>query len=208
MDDSTYAEDLARLKKQEYETNEEAERLGLEFARDTEAFLREAALDTRRNMYSADHGSASGSLVVAADVSSADGISAEVPISAVHSTTPTDPSTRFNEPFTRFPSPTDIGNHQQSAGIFQSSSYDDDFAPTLTNLQSTVEVNPNPTKRINTIHPQSNILGDPNAMVQTRSTMKKTKFGECAFITYITNQKKGQSYRSATLFVCLFPISS
>lgn len=150
----------------------------MEFAKDTEALFRQAALDTRRNMDSAD-----GSPVVAADVTSADGISAGIPGSADHSIIPADPSLSFDEPFTRFLSPTDLGNHQQSAGILNSSSYDDDFAPTLTNLQSTVEVNPNPTKRINTIHPQSNILGDPNAMVQTRSTVKKAKFGECAFIT-------------------------
>ncbi|GJR80718.1 putative ribonuclease H-like domain-containing protein [Tanacetum coccineum] len=49
---------------------------------------------------------------------------------------------------------------QFSSGIFTSSSYDDDFRATLTNLAPAVEVNPVPTKRVNTIHPQSQILGD------------------------------------------------
>ena len=68
MDDSTYAEDLARLKKQEHAANEEAKRLGLEFAQDTEALLRQAALDASRNTVSAD-----GSPVTA-DANSSDGI--------------------------------------------------------------------------------------------------------------------------------------
>ncbi|GKB51480.1 ribonuclease H-like domain-containing protein [Tanacetum coccineum] len=38
--------------------------------------------------------------------------------------------------------------------------YDDDFHATFTNLTPAMEVNPVPTKRVNTIHPQSQILGD------------------------------------------------
>ena len=73
----------------------------------------------------------------------------------------------------------------------------------MTNLETSVEVNPNPTKRINTIHPQTNILGDPNAMVQTRSTVKKTQFGQCAFITYVTNQKRdNHTDQQHCLFAC------
>lgn len=145
---------LARLQKQEHAANEEAKRLGLEFAQDTEALLRQAALDASRNPISAD-----GS-PVAADANTPDGISAIVPVS-------TATSTSLDEPFTRFPSPSDLGNHEQSTGIFQSASYDDDFAPTLTNLETSVDVNPIPTKRINTIHPLIDVLGDPSAMVQT-----------------------------------------
>jgi hypothetical protein len=107
VDDSTYAEDLARLKKQEHAANEESERLGLEFDKDTEALLRQAALDNSRNMDSADRGSVSAvvSPVAAADANSPDGISVVVHVSAV-------PSTSLDEPFTRFPSSSDLGNHQ------------------------------------------------------------------------------------------------
>nr|GEV77112.1 reverse transcriptase domain-containing protein [Tanacetum cinerariifolium] len=42
---------------------------------------------------------------------------------------------------TRFPSPSDLGNHQPMAGIFSSSSsYDDDFCADVTNLASNVAV--------------------------------------------------------------------
>jgi hypothetical protein len=40
-------------------------------------------------------------------------------------------------------------------------------------------------------------------MVQTRSTVKKSKFGECAFITYITNQKRdNHTDQQRCLFAC------
>ncbi|GKG16592.1 putative ribonuclease H-like domain-containing protein, partial [Tanacetum coccineum] len=39
-----------------------------------------------------------------------------------------------------------------------------------------------PTKRVNTIHPQSQILGDLASPVLTRSKAQKSKFGESAFL--------------------------
>ena len=40
-------------------------------------------------------------------------------------------------------------------------------------------------------------------MVQTRSTVKKTRFGECAFITYTTNQKReNHTDQQHCLFAC------
>ncbi|GJW10956.1 putative ribonuclease H-like domain-containing protein [Tanacetum coccineum] len=45
-----------------------------------------------------------------------------------------------DEPTTRFPSPSDLGNNEPSPGIFSSSSYDDEFGADLNNLASTVEV--------------------------------------------------------------------
>nr|GEY43022.1 hypothetical protein [Tanacetum cinerariifolium] len=85
---------------------------------------------------------------------------------------------------TRFPSPSDLGNHLHTAGVFSSSSYDDDFCADVTNLDSNVDVDPVATKRVNFIHPQSQILGDLQSPVQTRSTMQKSKFSESAFISY------------------------
>nr|GEV90923.1 copia protein [Tanacetum cinerariifolium] len=61
---------------------------------------------------------------------------------------------------TRFPTPFDLGNHQHRAGIFSSSSYNDDFCADVTNLDSNVAVDPIATRRINSIHPQSHILRD------------------------------------------------
>nr|GEY42064.1 putative ribonuclease H-like domain-containing protein [Tanacetum cinerariifolium] len=47
-----------------------------------------------------------------------------------------------DEPTTRFPCPSDLGNHDPSPGIFSYSSYDDEFGDALNNLASTVEVSP------------------------------------------------------------------
>nr|GEX17900.1 ribonuclease H-like domain-containing protein [Tanacetum cinerariifolium] len=85
------------------------------------------------------------------------------------------PSSRTNasffddKPTTRFPCPSDLGNHDPLPGIFSSSSYDDEFGVALNNVASIVEVSPVATTRINTIHPQSLIMGDPTSAVQTRS---------------------------------------
>ncbi|GJS32923.1 putative ribonuclease H-like domain-containing protein [Tanacetum coccineum] len=95
-----------------------------------------------------------------------------------------------NKPTTRFPSPSDLRNNEPSLGIFSSSSYDDEFGADLNNLASTVEVSPMVTKRINTIHPQSLIIGDHTSAVQTRSKVNKTTTGESAFISYIHDQQR------------------
>ncbi|GJT58283.1 ribonuclease H-like domain-containing protein [Tanacetum coccineum] len=55
-------------------------------------------------------------------------------------------------------------------GIFTNSSYDDEGAMAdFTNLETVVNVSPIPTSRINSIHPSTLILGDPQSAVQTRS---------------------------------------
>ncbi|GJR80141.1 putative ribonuclease H-like domain-containing protein [Tanacetum coccineum] len=95
-----------------------------------------------------------------------------------------------NEPTTRFSSPPDLGNNEPSLCIFSSSSYDDEFGVDLNNLASTVEVSLVVTKRINTIHPQSLIIGDHTSAVQTRSKVNKTATGEYAFISYIHDQQR------------------
>nr|GEV61105.1 putative ribonuclease H-like domain-containing protein [Tanacetum cinerariifolium] len=64
----------------------------------------------------------------------------------------------------RFPSPSDLGNHQPTTGIFFSSSYDDDFC--------------------------ADIIRELQSAVQTRITVQKSKFGESAFISYVHNQNK------------------
>ncbi|GJR34693.1 putative ribonuclease H-like domain-containing protein [Tanacetum coccineum] len=61
-------------------------------------------------------------------------------------------------------------------------SYDDEFGADLNNLASTMEVSPVATKRINTVHPQSIIIGKLNSSVQTRSQVHKKSTGETAFL--------------------------
>nr|GFB56448.1 hypothetical protein [Tanacetum cinerariifolium] len=101
----------------------------------------------------------------------------------VHSSSSTD-SIFDGEPTTRFPCPSDLGNHNPSPGIFYSSSYNDEFDTPLNNVASSVEVSTVAMKRINTIHPQSMIIGDPTSAVQTRSKVKQHTIGDSAFISY------------------------
>ncbi|GJU04832.1 putative ribonuclease H-like domain-containing protein [Tanacetum coccineum] len=112
------------------------------------------------------------------------------PVYADESTLPPGQQLGSSENTTRFSVPSDVCMDQISSGIFTSSSYDDDFRATLTNLAPAVEVNPVPTKRVNTIHPQSQILGDLASPVMTRSRAQKSKFGESAFIGYIQDQQR------------------
>ncbi|GJT33035.1 putative ribonuclease H-like domain-containing protein [Tanacetum coccineum] len=68
-----------------------------------------------------------------------------------------------------------------SDGIFTNASYDDED---FTNLESTVNVSSIPTSRIHSIHPTTQILGDPKSAVQTRSKVHKSS-GAHAFMTAI-----------------------
>ncbi|GJR44800.1 putative ribonuclease H-like domain-containing protein [Tanacetum coccineum] len=66
-------------------------------------------------------------------------------------------------------------------GIFTNASYNDEGAVAdFTNLESTMNVSPIPTSRIHTIHPTTQILGDPTSAVQTRSKVNKSS-GSHAF---------------------------
>ncbi|GKE97421.1 hypothetical protein Tco_0020772, partial [Tanacetum coccineum] len=62
-------------------------------------------------------------------------------------------------------------------GIFTNASYDDE------------NVSPIPTLRIHSIHPTTQILGDPKLAVQTRSKVNKSS-GAHAFISYIQKQRR------------------
>nr|GFA19805.1 hypothetical protein [Tanacetum cinerariifolium] len=112
------------------------------------------------------------------------------PDHAADSTLPLGHSLGSSEHSTRFPSPSDLGNNQPTAGIFSSSSYDDEFNADVTNLASSVGVDPIATKRVHIIHLQSQIIRELLSPVQTRSTVQKSKFGESAFISYVYNQNK------------------
>ncbi|GJU00778.1 putative ribonuclease H-like domain-containing protein [Tanacetum coccineum] len=142
----------------------------------------------------ADQGNPAVSTSVSADF---------IPVHADESTLPPGQSLGSSENTTRFPVPSDVCKDNLSSGIFTSSSYDDDFSATLTNLAPAVEVNPVPTKRVNTIHPQSQILGDLASPVLTRSRAQKSKFGESAFIGYIQDQQRtNHTDQLHCLFAC------
>ncbi|GJV09072.1 putative ribonuclease H-like domain-containing protein [Tanacetum coccineum] len=80
----------------------------------------------------------------------------------------------------------DYDNHND--GIFTNASYDDEGAVAdFTNLETIVNVSPIPTSRIHFIHPSTQILGDPNSAVLTRSKVNKS-FRAHAFVSYIQKQ--------------------
>nr|GEV12009.1 putative ribonuclease H-like domain-containing protein [Tanacetum cinerariifolium] len=61
-----------------------------------------------------------------------------------------------------------------SEGIFTDSSYDDEGVVTdFNNLETAMNVSLTPTTRIHTIHPKTQIVGDPLSAVQTRSKVNK-----------------------------------
>nr|GEY45563.1 hypothetical protein [Tanacetum cinerariifolium] len=61
-----------------------------------------------------------------------------------------------------------------SARFFTDSSYDAESVVTdFNNLETTVNVSPTPITRIHTIHPKTQILGDPLSAIQTRSKVHK-----------------------------------
>nr|GEV80889.1 ribonuclease H-like domain, reverse transcriptase, RNA-dependent DNA polymerase [Tanacetum cinerariifolium] len=110
--DEIFQKELARLKGQAQRATSDTESLGLSLPVPTGGI----PLPT-------------GNTVVSTD---------DVP---VHTSSSTD--SFFNdEPTTRFLSPSDLGNHDPSPGIFFSSSYDDEFGAALNNVASTVEVSP------------------------------------------------------------------
>ncbi|GJR09518.1 putative ribonuclease H-like domain-containing protein [Tanacetum coccineum] len=208
-----YAEELAKLQRQEYEAKDAAARYGYLFSQETAEILSQAEAEIRNQGVSADRdpagiasagsdpagGNPAGSSQPAGSdepagksnpaVSSS--VSADfIPVYADASTLPPGQSLGSSANTTRFPLPSDVSKDQLSSGIFTSSSYDDDFSATLTNLAPLVDVNPVPTRRVNTIHPQSQILGDLASPVLTRSRAQKSKFGESAFIGYIQDQQR------------------
>nr|GEY48923.1 hypothetical protein [Tanacetum cinerariifolium] len=243
-----YAEELARLQRQEYKAHSAAAKHGFEFSVDTASLLPQANIEIRRNLVPAagDHaggivptggvpagsdpaggivptgGVLASSSVPASDVPtgsiparsvptggvlagslvSTDSAASSIPAASVFVPAVVLTDSAANSPLpliyslgscahpTRFPSPSDLGNHLHRAGIFSSSSYDDDFCANVTNLDSNVALDPVATKRVNFIHPQSQILGDLQSPVQTWSTMQKSKFDECAFINNVQNQNR------------------
>nr|GEV36606.1 ribonuclease H-like domain, reverse transcriptase, RNA-dependent DNA polymerase [Tanacetum cinerariifolium] len=77
------------------------------------------------------------------------------------------------------------------SGIFTFSSYDEDFSGTdANNLESSLNVRSTITKMIHNIHPTSQVIGDINSPVHTRSQVKQKGLSDSAFISYIHDQRR------------------
>ncbi|GJR82754.1 putative ribonuclease H-like domain-containing protein [Tanacetum coccineum] len=92
---------------------------------------------------------------------------------------------------------------KSSEGIFEKASYDDDgIISDFNNLPDEVDVPTNHTLRIHNAHPQSQILGDPNTPVQTRSSLKKITEAH-ALVSYIqAHQRSNHKDQQHCLFAC------
>nr|GEU95559.1 ribonuclease H-like domain, reverse transcriptase, RNA-dependent DNA polymerase [Tanacetum cinerariifolium] len=209
-----YAEELAKLQRQEYEAHSVVAKHGFEFSDDTAALLHQDAIETHRNLVlavgdpagsmvpasgvpagslpansvpagsvpaspvpasSVPAGSLPASRVPAGSVPASNVPASSIPAGGVlagsidsaefgdpaasESVLANDPAATSSLPpghslgscehTTRFPSPSNLGNHQPTAVIFSSSSsYDADFCADVTNLASNVAVDPVATKRI------------------------------------------------------------
>ncbi|GJU18539.1 putative ribonuclease H-like domain-containing protein [Tanacetum coccineum] len=170
-----YAEELAKLQRQEYEAKDAAARYGYLFSQETAEILCQAETEIRNQGVSADRdpagidsagGVSAGRTSAGSDpagdnpadsfepaAQSNPAVSSSVsadfnPVYADESTLPPGQSLGSSANTTRFPLPSDVCMDQLSSGIFTSSSYDDDFCATLTNVAPVVDVNQVPTRRL------------------------------------------------------------
>ncbi|GKA04172.1 putative ribonuclease H-like domain-containing protein [Tanacetum coccineum] len=165
---SDYAEELARLQRQEHEAKDTAEKYGFGFSKDTRNFEQADMVPTG----SIDHAASisAGSIDPAASISAGSAKPFPTVIEPVHAdetSLPPGHSLGSSEHSTRFPSPSDLAN-----SISSSSEMEDIYHFTRTGIFSSSSY-----VRVNTfiLNPD---LGDLTSPVQTRGTLKKSKFGE------------------------------
>ncbi|GJT48257.1 putative ribonuclease H-like domain-containing protein [Tanacetum coccineum] len=168
QEDQAFLEELERLKRQEKEANDAAEAFRKEFAQCTEDLLLQAGVAKATSTSTVNTVSTPVSTASPSRVFSAGG--------------PSYPDlTNNDQDDSQIPALMDIYDNP-SNGIFTNASYDDEGAVAdFTNLETTVNVSPIPTSRIHSIHPTTQILGDPTSAVQTRSKVNKSS-GAHAFI--------------------------
>nr|GEZ17030.1 ribonuclease H-like domain-containing protein [Tanacetum cinerariifolium] len=151
------ASELARLQRQAHEAHFAAEMYGFEFSNATTEMLHQAEIETRRNLVLTTRDPA-GSIVSTGGVPTGSVPTGSIPTSSVPAS---------SVPASNVLAAGDLVGSVDSAG----------FA-------SSVAVDPVATKRVNTIHPQSQIIGELQSPLQIRSKVQKSKFGESAFISY------------------------
>ncbi|GJT16318.1 ribonuclease H-like domain-containing protein [Tanacetum coccineum] len=171
QEDQAFLEELERLKSQEKEANDAAEALRKEFAQETgnyfskQCFARASSTNTVNTASTpVSTASPSGGLSYT-DLTNSDQDDTQIPALEDSYDNPND-------------------------GIFTNASYDDEGAVAdFTNLETIVNVSPIPTSRIHSVHPSTQILGDPKSAVQTRSKVNKSS-GAHAFVSYIQKQRR------------------
>ncbi|GJY53420.1 ribonuclease H-like domain-containing protein [Tanacetum coccineum] len=173
QEDQAFLEELERLKRQENEANDAAKALRKEFAQEAEDLLLQAGAARATSTNTVNTVSTS--------------ISTTSP-SNVFSTGRPDLNNNDQDD-SQIPALEDTYDNP-SDGIFTNASYDDEgVVADFTNLETTVNVSLIPTSRIHSIHPTTQILGDPKSAVQTRSKVNKSS-GAYAFVSYIKKQRR------------------
>ncbi|GJW14148.1 putative ribonuclease H-like domain-containing protein [Tanacetum coccineum] len=170
-ENQVFLDELERLKRQEQDATDAAEALRKEFAQETEDLLLQA-------------GAAKASSTNIVNTASTP-VSTASPYGGLSFTD----LTNTDQDDSEIPALEEIYDNPTD-GIFTNSSYDDEGAVAdFTNLEPVVNVSPIPTSRINSIHPSTLILGDPQSAVQTRSKVTKSS-GAHAFVSYIQKQRR------------------
>ncbi|GJZ96057.1 putative ribonuclease H-like domain-containing protein [Tanacetum coccineum] len=165
-EDQVFLDELERLKRQEKDANDAAEALRKEFAQQTEDLLLQAGAAKPSSTNIVNTASTPVSTASTdSDLPNPDQDDSEIPALEDIYKTPND-------------------------GIFTNSSHDDEGAVAdFTNLETVVNVSHIPTSRINSFHPSTLILGDPQSAVQTRSKVTKSS-GAHAFVSYVQKQRR------------------
>ncbi|GJT01830.1 putative ribonuclease H-like domain-containing protein [Tanacetum coccineum] len=178
-----FLEELEKLKRQEKEANDAAEAFRKKSAHDTEDLLLKegaARASSTNNVNTASTSVNTASTPVNAASSSGD-------VRAARLSYP-DPSKYAYQDDSQIPDLEDI-HEVPKDGLFTSASYDDEGVVTdFTNLETFVDDSPIAKSRIHSIHPTSQILGDPKSAVQTRSKVEKGLAH--ALVSYIQKQKR------------------
>ncbi|GJS97497.1 putative ribonuclease H-like domain-containing protein [Tanacetum coccineum] len=170
-EDQVFLDELERLKRQEQDANDAAEALRKEFAQETEDLLLQAGA-----------AKASSTNIV-------NTVSTPVSTTSPYDRLSFTDLTNTDQDDSEIPALEEIYDNPTD-GIFTNSSYDDEGAVAdFTNLEPVVNVSPIPTSRINSIHPSTLILGDPQSAVQTRSKVTKSSRAH-AFVSYIQKQRR------------------
>ncbi|GJW02066.1 putative ribonuclease H-like domain-containing protein [Tanacetum coccineum] len=180
--DQDFLDELEQLQRQEKDASAAAEALRKSFAQDIEDLLHQVGVTSpiSTNKVSTDGPSVS----TVSPKLSTDGpsVSTDSPIVSTDEPNPYEDNSQILALEDIYDNP--------SNGIFSNASYDDEGAvANFTNLETIVNVSPIPTSRIHSIHPTTQILGDPSSVVQTRSKINKTT-GSHAFVSYIQKQRR------------------
>ncbi|GKA14196.1 putative ribonuclease H-like domain-containing protein [Tanacetum coccineum] len=158
-EDQAFLEELERLKRQENEANDAVEALRKEFSQEAEDLLLQAGASRATSTNTVN--------------------TVRTPVSTASSSSgPSFPDLTYyvDQDDSQIPALEDIYDNPND-GIFTNASYDDEgTVANFTNLETTVNVSLIPASRIHSIHPTTQILGDPKSAVQTRS---KVCLGVC-----------------------------